>query len=269
MNLRHGIAIALAAALAAAPVAADTLTRSLTGFSAGGQAASLQAVIDFTPTGGDYGTGAGTATVLITLENTSGLYPFQTPSMGNPILTGFYFNLPTGANATLVEARALAGATLNSTGTTIKGIRYPRFCETLTADRLITDWYALQGTQRTGQFGIFSQAVETVSGNRGGLVDPEVFQSCVRMGAVCAPLVVAGRVRYTVLLDHLPSTLYSAQDFLNFCSTASGTRISSSLGGHFQGVDRECSTSTYLGDACQFTPTATPSWGSLKATYHR
>lgn len=267
MNARYVIALALVAALVAAPAAADTLTRSVSGHSAGGQAASFALVIDFTATGGDFAAGTGTATATFTVENTSGLFPFAVPSMGNPILTGVYFNLPPGANATLTEALALAGSTLNSTGTTIKGIRYPTFCEVLAADQDITGWYVLQTMQHTGQFGIFSQALEPVSGNRGGIVDPELFQACVKQGDICSPLVVAGRVRYTVMLDHLQNTLQSAEDFLDHCSSADGTHLSSSLGGHFQGVDQECSNSVYVGDPCLLTPTLAPTWGALKAVY--
>src|ERR1041385_6944022 len=66
---------------------ADTTTATVSGFCPGPQATSFDLTIDFTPTS------ATSATVRFTALNTSGVYPFQNPSQGNPILTGFFFNI--------------------------------------------------------------------------------------------------------------------------------------------------------------------------------
>lgn len=268
MSLRRLVPLMiLPVALAPLAARADEITRDLSGTTAGGQPVSFQVIIAFTPTGGDFAAGAGTATASFTLENTSGLFPFQSPAPGNPALSGFFFNVPPGAALQLLEARILAGAEILSTGTTVAGDVVPRGCQDVPADRLITDWYVLENTQSTGQYGIFTNTVETVNGVRASLVDPEVLVDCVKQGPVFAPLVVAGRLRYTVALSGLGVSLRSAADFLTLCSTVSGERIACALGGKFQATDADGSGSAFVGDPCQPTPARPTTWGTVKAIY--
>ena len=123
--LRHALVIA-AVLPAPALAVADTYVANVQGACAPGTA-SYRAVIDFTPTGGNFATHTGTATVKITLENTSGLIPFQSPAVGNPVQTAFYFNVPAGTSVSYTDGTILAGSTVYSTGTNVNGIPAPAY----------------------------------------------------------------------------------------------------------------------------------------------
>ena len=120
---------------------ADTTTASATGFCPGPQGVSFQVTINFTPTG------PGAATVKFTLENTSGVYPVQNPSLGNPVLTGFFFNVPPSTGVAFTEGRILAGSTLVSNGGTINSVPVPAGCTVLGTDLVRTTWYTLVAGQ--------------------------------------------------------------------------------------------------------------------------
>src|SRR5947207_1378506 len=195
---------------------ADSTTASATGACPGPQAVSFQTTINFTSTG------PGTATVQFTLKNTSGLYPFQNPSIGNPVLTGFFFNVPPGTGVTFTEGRLLAGSTLVSTGSTINSVPVPAGCTQLAVDLVRTTWYSLVAGQATGQYGVFTSGVSTAEGVKAGLVDPSVYVACAAQGAVFSPIVVAGQVQFTIKLTNLPPVFNSAQSFLGQCSIVSG-----------------------------------------------
>src|SRR5439155_16076737 len=99
--MRPCLMLVLAALLATAATAgADTVNRNVLGASAAGQAVSFNVSVDFVPTGGNFGAGTGTATVRFTLQNTSSVFPLQSPVLGNPLLTEFLFNLPAGTGMT-------------------------------------------------------------------------------------------------------------------------------------------------------------------------
>lgn len=231
------LANVLLVSLAAQAAGADTYVGNVTGPCTSGDVTSFRAEIDFASTGGDFSQGTGTAVVRFTLENTTGLVPFQNPEKGNPILTSFYFNVTPGALVAYAEGRILAGSTLYSTGAEINGTPAPPGCTELAVDLLRTEFYEFRGSSQTGQYGIFTNSVQTVDGVAAGLVDPEVFVSCVAQGTVFSPVVVAGRVRFTLLLSGLGTDLDSASDFQLLCSMVTGDRQASSFAGKFQGTD--------------------------------
>lgn len=245
---------------------ADTYVATVHGNCPPGQT-SLQANIDFTPTGGNFANHTGTATVRFTLENTSGLIPFQSPAVGNPILTSFYFNVPPGTGVSYLEGRYLAGSTVYSTGTTIAGIPVPAGCTVLLVDLVRTSFYQLTGTQSTGQYGIFTNSLQTAGGVAGGLVDPDVFVACVKQGDFFSPYVVGGRVQFTVNLSNLGTDLDSASDFQNQCSLVSGQRDASSFAGKFQGTGAGGEGSCFNGIDCGPVDVARKSWGAVKQIY--
>ncbi len=261
MRFRVLLLLLLALPCAATGARADTTTESVSGSCPGPQGVSFQLTIDFTPTG------TGTATVRFTLENTTGVYPFQSPALGNPVLTGFYFNVPGGAAVSYVEGRLLAGSTLVSTGGNINGTPVPAGCTTLVTDVPKTEWYTLVAGQATGQYGIFTNGLSTAEGIKAGLVDPEVYVGCVAQGDVFSPIVVAGRVRYTIDLANLPPSFDSAQDFLSLCSTVHGQQSPSSLAGKFQATGVNGEDSCFIGEDCLPTPTRATGWGTLKRIY--
>jgi hypothetical protein len=268
MKLFHTTLLA-AAALASAgrPAWADTYVALIRGVCTGGDSTYCQADINFTPTGGNFGAGTGTATVTFTLENMSGLIPFQSPAVGNPILTSFYFNVPPGTGVAYSEGRILAGSTVYSTGTTVNGIPVPAGCTVLLVDLIRTGFYELHGNSGTGQYGIFTNSLQTAGGIAAGLVDPELFVACVKQGDIFSPLVVGGRVRYTLMLTNLGTSMDSASDFQDLCSVVSGERDPSSFGDKFQGTGQGGGGSCFNGVPCGPTPVARSSWGALKQIY--
>jgi hypothetical protein len=263
MRCRTSLTSFLVAAALAAPLAARADVASLTvdGVCPGSQPVAFQLTIDFTPTG------PGTATVRFTVENTSGVFPFQDPAIGNPLLTGFFFNIPGGASASYIESRLLAGGTLMSSGGSIGGVPVPAGCTPLLVDMPQTSWYELVDGQATGQYGIFTTGVSTLEGIKGGIVDPQVVVSCVPQGDVFSPIYVAGRVRFTVDLANLPAAFDSAQDFLALCSTVQGEQQPSSVAGKMQGTGTDGEGSCYAAEPCSPTPARTTSWGRVKAIY--
>ena len=258
----HGYLLALSATLAfAAAARADVATVPVNGTCPGPQPVGMQLTIDFTSTG------PSTATVKFTVENTSGVYPFQSPSLGNPVLTGFFFNIPGGATASYTEGRLLAGGTLVSSGGNINGIPVPAGCTPLLTDLAETGWYELIAGQSTGQFGIFTTGVSTVEGIKGGLVDPDVVVACAPQGDVFSPIYYAGRARFTVQLSGLPASFNSAQDVLDLCSTVHGEQSPSSVAGKMQGTGENGASSCYAAKPCNPTPTRKTSWGAVKSIY--
>jgi hypothetical protein len=260
MRARHSLAFAVLL-LSAAIARADVTTTTVSGACPGPQPVSFQLTIDFTPTG------PGAATVRFTAENTSGVYPFQSPTLGNPVLTGFFFNIPGGANISYTDGRLLAGSTLVSNGGTINGIPVPAGCTQLVTDLPETSWYTLVAGQSTGQYGIFTNGISTVEGVKAGLVDPDVVVACVPQGDVFAPIYVAGRVRFTIQLSNLPSAFNSAQDFLALCSTVKGQQQPSSIAGKMQATGPNGADSCFLGRDCSATPVRARTWGTVKAIY--
>ena len=258
-----------AAALACAgqPASADTYTALIRGVCTGGDSTYCQADIDFTPTGGNFATGTGTATVKFTLENESGLIPFQSPAVGNPILTSFYFNVPPGAGVSYTEGRILAGSTVYSTGVIVNGIPAPAGCTVLLVDLVRTGFYELHGNSATGQYGIFTNSLQTAGGIAAGLVDPELFVACIKQGDIFSPLVIGGRVQFTVMLSNLGTNLDSAGDFQNLCSLVSGQRDPSSFADKFQGTGQGGGGSCFNGVPCGPTPAKRSSWGAIKLIY--
>lgn len=263
MRVRYSLAFPalLTMLLAAALARADVVTTTVSGSCPGPQPTSFQLTIDFTATG------PGTATVRFTAQNTSGVYPFQSPTLGNPVLTGFFFNIPGGANATYTDGRLLAGSTLVSNGAPINGVPTPAGCTQLITDLPETSWYVLVQGQATGQYGIFTSGLSTAEGIKAGLVDPAVVVACAPQGDVFAPVYVAGRVRFTVLLSNLPPAFNSAASFLTLCSTVHGTQNPSSLAGHMQGTGQNGANSCFIARDCLATPTRAGTWGRLKAIY--
>ena len=247
--------------------AADTYVTTVRGLCTGGDSTSYQVTIDFTPTGGNFGNGTGTATVRFTLENTSGLIPFQSPAKGNPILTSFYFNVPPGTLVLYTEGRILAGSTVYSSGAVVNGIPVPAGCSVLVADLIRTDFYELQGSSSTGQYGIFTNSIQTAGGVAAGLVDPEVFVACVPQGDFFSPLVIGGKVTFTLTLGNLGTNLDSAADFQLQCSVVPGQRDPSSFAGKFQGTDVGGEGSCFIGIPCGPTAAAPRSWGAVKSIY--
>ena len=262
MRVRHSLLPALVASLLATTAArADVVTATVSGNCPGPQPTSFQLTIDFTSTG------PSTATVRFTAENTSGVFPFQSPSLGNPVLTGFFFNIPGSASITYSEARLLAGSTLVSNGGTINGIPVPAGCTQLLTDLTETSWYTLVAGQATGQYGFFTSGLSTIEGVKAGLVDPDVVVACVPQGDVFAPIYVAGRVQFTVQLSNLPAAFNSAQAFLNLCSTVQGQQQPSSVAGKMQATGQNGEDSCFIGKPCSPTPTLRSTWGSLKSIY--
>ncbi|HEY6196714.1 MAG TPA: hypothetical protein VI504_16925 [Candidatus Eisenbacteria bacterium] len=261
MRVRFLLLLLLASALSSSAARADTTTASATGFCPGPQGVSFQVTINFTPTG------PGAATVKFTLENTSGVYPVQNPSLGNPVLTGFFFNVPPGTGVVFTEGRILAGSTLVSNGGTINSIPVPAGCAVLGTDLVRTTWYALVAGQATGQYGIFTSGLTTAEGLKAGLVDPDVYVACVAQGAVFAPIFVAGRVQFTIQLTNLPASFTSAQTFLGLCSTVSGQQQPSSIAGKFQATGHNGADSCFIGRDCNSTSAHTSTWGTVKTFY--
>ena len=268
MKLLHSMLMAAAALACTGPQAwADTYTALVRGTCTGGDSTYCRADIVFTPTGGDFGAGTGTASVTFTLENMSGLIPFQSPAIGNPILTSFYFNLPPGTGVSYTEGRILAGSTVYSTGVVVNGIPVPAGCTVLLVDLIRTGFYELVGSSSTGQYGIFTNSLQTVNGVAAGLVDPEVFAACVQQGDFFSPLVIGGRVQFTLMLSGLGPSLDSAGDFQALCSTVSGQRELSSFADKFQGTGEGGGGSCFNAVPCGPTPVARVSWGAVKLIY--
>jgi hypothetical protein len=265
MNSRYRVVLAILALLVPAIGRADTLDHDLSGFTPAGQAVAFHVHVDFTQTGGDFNAGTGTATVQFTLNNTSGLYPFQAQQRGNPILTAFYFNVPPGTGVTYSEARVLSGSTEFNPGD--GGQPAPLSCNQLAADDIQTGWYQLETTTSAGDFGIFSKDLATTNGLNEGIVDPAVVTNCVKNGDVISQAAVAGQVRYTLLLSNLNHSLDSANDFLVQCSVAHGGHTSSVFAGHFQGCDNNGQGSAFVGETPCPTAARSATWGELKASY--
>ncbi len=261
----------LAALIVALPhtSSADTINRTVSGTTDGGQAVAFDVTIDFTQTGGDFGAGTATATVVITLENVSGLYAFQTPPLGNPLLTAFYFNMPPGATVAYAEASVLAGSVLYSLGTDLAGTWYPAGCTVLGSDEIHTDWYLLTAGSSTGDYGVFSYSLETVTGVLGGIADPDVFSACTLLGDVYSDLAITGPVAFTLYLGQLGMPLDTAEDFLALCSAVHGEQQSAAIAGKFMGTDEYGEDSgiiAYIG-FCEQVGTKLESWGKIKSMY--
>jgi len=248
---------------------ADTIVRTLTGTSALGNYVAFDVTIDFTATGGDFSMGTGTAVASFTLENTSGLYPFADPPTGNPILTGFMFNVPDGATVSFSQALILAGSYIYSTGGRIDGENYSPGCYPVTADEDHINWYELAEDEAAGYFGIFTSSLETLEGVKGGIVDPETLEDCILEGDVFSPIVVAGRIKYVVDLGCLDTNLDCAFDFLTLCSEIYGEmQLESCLGGKFQGLGGGGEESCFVAEPCSPPVSVEESnWGSIKAMY--
>lgn len=243
--------------LLALPLAAgaDQRTQSVSGLCSAGETVSFKVVIDFTATGGDFAAGTGTGTVKFTLENTSGVNLPGGP--GNPVQTGFFFNVPPGAAVALVEARVLAGASLVE----------PSGCRVLATNEVHTDWYALALGEATGQYGIFSNGFEPGEGINYGWVNPDVVAACVEAGPVYASRYVSGKVQFTMDLSYLGESLKSAGGFLNICSVVHGMKQPSWVAGKFQGTGYGGGGSCFIGEECPPTPTRAATWGAVKSIY--
>ncbi|HZM17365.1 MAG TPA: hypothetical protein VFE28_15300 [Candidatus Krumholzibacteria bacterium] len=253
-------------AFAPGAASADQIVANVDGLCPENQTVSFQATIGFTATGGNFASGTGTATVTFTIENTSGVFPFQSPALGNPVLTGFFFNVPPGTGVSLTGATILAGSSIVSTGTVYDGVPIPAACTTLVADQGTT-WYHLEGSSATGGFGIFTNGVTTLEGVKAGLVDPQVYAACVAQGDVFSPLVVAGTVRYTLSLTNLGTTLDSAADFRNICTLPQGGHEASWLAGKFQATGTNGEESCFVAEPCLLVPIETWVWGGVKGLY--
>ena len=248
---------------------ADTIIRTLSGTSALGYYVAFEVTIDFTATGGDFSAGTGTAVASFTLENTSGLYPYTDPPDGNPILTGFMFNIPDGATAALSQAIILAGSNIYSTGGRIDGENYPPGCFPVTTDEDHVNWYELTEDEAAGYYGIFTNSLETLNGVKGGIIDLEVLEDCIQEGDIFSPIVVAGRIKYVVDLGCLNTDLDCAVDFLSLCSEIFGEmQLESALGGKFQGVGGGGNESCFVAEPCEPPVSVDESdWSSIKAMY--
>lgn len=267
-SLATPILLTLALCAGANPASADQFQTDIEGQCEEGQFTAAHVWIDFIPTGGDFDPAVrtGTATVRFTIENTSGVYPYQDPPLGNPIFTSFYFNVPPETSVSYEEARILAGSTFSSTGTTINGVDVPAGCTVLPVDLVRTEFYELTGQSSTGQYGIFTNSLQTVNGVAAGLVDPEVYVNCVAQGDVFSPAVVAGQVRFEIDLAALDTRLDSASDFQNLCSFHGNEPDISSFAGKFQATGTNGEGSCFQGRGCA-TPVEERSWGSVKAVY--
>ena len=257
------IAVGSMIAIGSRGAAADSITSDVSGACDG----SFHVQIDFTQTGGNFAAGTGTATVQFTLENTTGLMPFQSPTLGNPILTRFYFNLPPGTVVMYTEAHILAGSTLWSSGAVINSVFIPAGCQVLEADQLSTQLYEMRGSSSTGEYGIFTNSLQTDGGISAGLLDPHVFSGTTPQGDFFAPVAIAGQVRFTLLMAGLDADLQSAGDFLALCSTHGNQVDVSSIAGKFQGTGVNGQGSCFVARACAPTATTHQSWGSLKVRY--
>lgn len=247
----------------------EILQRTISGTSDDGQSFSFEFTIDFTKTGGDFDAGTGAATAAFTLENTSALYTYESPPIGNPILTAFCFNVPPTACVYFVEACILAGSSVLSTGTVMAGVPVPAGCRTLTSDEDRTAWYELQWVEAAGFYGIFTNSLEAPDGVKAGLIDPEVLVSCVAQGDIYSPLVVAGQLRHTINLENLNTTLDCAEDFLNQCTMIHGAQHPSAFGGKFQSMDESGEGSGFAVDRgnCFEVNTSGRSWSEIKDIY--
>ncbi len=154
-----------------------------------------------------------------------------------------------------------------STGSTINAVAVPPGCTQLAVDLVKTSWYSLVVGQATGQYGVFTSGVSTAEGVKAGLVDPGVYVACVAQGAVFSPIVVAGRVQFTIKLTNLPASFNSAQSFLGQCSIVSGQQQPSSLAGKFQATGHNGADSCFIGRTCNSTSAHMSTWGKVKTFY--
>jgi hypothetical protein len=270
MRVMCGCVLAMIMLLVPLAIDADTIQRTLSGTNTQGCYVAFQVTIDFAATGGDFASGTGTATVSFTLENFSGLYGYQDPATGNPILTGFMFNIPPGAGISLSDALVLAGSNIYSTGGRIGGETLPPGCHPVQTDEVHTNWYELQEETAEGYFGIFTNSLETQDGVKGGIVDLEVLEDCVQAGEIFSPIVIAGRVMFVLDLSYLDESLDCAVDFLTLCSHISGSeKVLSALGGKFQGADADGDESCFVADAgyCSEISVEQRSWSQIKSIY--
>lgn len=247
---------------------ADTLTKEISGACDGGEA-SVRVSVTLIPTGGDFELGMGTANVTITLRNISPVIPLGSQIIGNPVLTGFLFNLPPGADAVMIDARILAGSKFISTGTKIRGVKVDPQCVTLPVDVPQPSWYKLEGRKATGEFGIFTYGVGTSEGVKAGLVNTDIYDGCIALGAVLSPAMIAGRLSFTVALSQLDQSLDSAGDFLRHCSIAPGDQQPSAFSARFQATGINGQGSCKIGEEglCGTVNTEDHTWGAIKAMY--
>ena len=247
---------------------ADSITQTLSGSTAGGQPVSLRVTIDFLPGPGDFSHGTGTAAVTFTLENTSDVFPFQSPALGNPVITGFFFNVPPGTQVSYSDAQILApGSLYSANGAIIAGDLITAGYQAVSANKNVTSWYVVDDHQATGQFGVFTNTVETGSGVRASIANAHLFAGGSPQGSLFAPLVIAGRVSLTIQLSQLTPSLDSAADFLALCSSAPGSQQPSALGGKLQSGDINGAGSAFVGTPCSPTRTHESTWGKIKLLY--
>jgi len=256
----------LCLAFMAGMASADQFVESVNGVCPENQPVSFLATIGFTPTGGNFNAGTGTATVTFTIENTSGVFPFQSPALGNPVLTGIFFNVPPGTGVGLSGMSILAGSSIVSTGAVVGGVPVPPGCTTLVADQPTT-WYHLEGSTATGEYGIFTNGLTTLEGVKAGLVDPQVYVACAAQGDVFSPLVVAGVVRFTLNLTGLRRSLDSAADFTTICTLRPEPSDASWLAGKFQATGTNGEESCFIAEPCTLVPVTAWIWGDVKNLY--
>jgi hypothetical protein len=252
-------AVAVLAMTGADPSAADSITRTLAG-SGDGRPVSARITLDFQPTGGSFELGSGTATLQVTVENTSDLIGFQAPSTGNWVFTGLSFNLP--ANA----AVQYAGAVLLPDGFVFQ--RAGNVGERVAGERDLSTYFALDRHAPTGTYGMFTYALETTHLAEGGLVAEALFDDdAVPQGDFHPAVVVAGTMRYTFLLSNLGADTQSASGLLGTCSTARGNRRPASLGASFESSGPRGRERAVIGDPCAATHVIAPGWGRVKQMY--
>ena len=263
------ICAVLMACLTPAVGQADSITRSISGFCDLGEFVSFQFTIDFTATGGDFEAGTGTANVAFTLENTTGLVPFQVPAFGNSDLTRFRFNAPEGSTVAFMDATVLAGSYIVSRGVDIGGEFVPAGCRQLLVDEVHSNWYDMDNSGVDGGMEFFRNTFETEDSKDGGLVDPEVVVNCVEQGDFFPGLVIAGRLRFTAVFSGLNDGFTSAADFLGLCSVSPEDQELEAFSGKFQDVGDD-----NLPNRCRpkdlgncTVPVEETTWGVIKALY--
>lgn len=272
--MRHILAVLACLTLAVTGSAiADTDVATFSGV-CNSHNVGVEVTIDFTQTGGDFNTGTGTATAVFTLRNTSSLLPFQNPTIGNPLFSKFFFNLPPGTSVSYVEGRVLAGANVRSTGVSVPDVTgefVPAGCNALGADEVHSLWYDAQsGAIDAGPLGTFSAFVGTFgNSSMGTIVDATTIVGCVEQGSIFSDLPVAGDVAITVSLSGLDLSLSSATGFRNLCSEVTGGRIPSAFAAFFKGLGEGGGQSCRVGDGISCSPVQTqPStWGTVKSLY--
>ena len=259
-------AVAVLAVTGAVPAAADSITRTLAG-SGDGRPVSARITLDFAPTGGSFELGTGTATLQVTVENTSDLIAFQVPPTGNWVFTALSFNAPAGAVIQYAGAAVLPDGMVFSRGGDVGDEHLDAGGERTATERDVSSWFTLDRHAPAGSYGTFTYALETRHA-QGGLVAPELFDEAgVPQGDFHPTVVVAGAMRFTFQLSSLGADTQSASALLGTCSTARGGRKPTSLGATFETSGPRGRERNMLGEACAATPVNEPGWGRLKQMY--